>query len=379
MTRSTNPPLAFVCAVSVSVLVAGCSLFSNQPGPTLHPTGGLSTASTIISTETAEPSPTPWLVKTITLVALIGEPKDWTPAGLTWNGIQAAAIQIGAATSLVQPLSNAELTADVDTAAGADGTVVVTVGPSADAAVQAAAAAHQTTQFLEVDVVPPAGSPANVHGLAFDEAEAGYLGGYVAAAFAGRGKVGMVADTQTDTSSANYAAGFRSGASEAVPGVTVSVAYAGTPDAPDKGRTAAASLVKAGDSVIMAMPSLSGIGAMREACTRKAQLVAVGTDAWQTVPDVRPCLIVSVMKRYDVAVTTAIFGVAAGRTLPLVTLNDVANGGIALSDFHAGLPAGFQASLDAVLGTLKSGPPRPTPAPPTAEPSARASGSPEPS
>jgi basic membrane lipoprotein Med (substrate-binding protein (PBP1-ABC) superfamily) len=129
----------------------------------------------------------------------------------------------------------------------------------------------------------------------------------------------------------------------------------------------------------MAMPSLSGIGAMREACTRKAQLVAVGTDAWQTVPDVRPCLIVSVMKRYDVAVTTAIFGVAAGRTLPLVTLNDVANGGIALSDFHAGLPAGFQASLDAVLGTLKSGPPRPTQAPPTAEPSARASGSPEPS
>ncbi len=164
----------------------------------------------------------------------------------------------------------------------------------------------------------------------------------MAAAFAGTGKVGMVGDTQTDTSSANYAAGFRSGASEAVPGVTVSVAYAGTPDAPDKGRTAAAGLVKAGSSVIMAMPSLSGIGALREACARKAQLVAVDTDAWQTVPDVRPCLIVSVMKRYDVAVTAAHPRPSRrGSTLPRVTLNDVANGGIALSDFHADLPAGL--------------------------------------
>ncbi len=62
----------------------------------------------------------------------------------------------------------------------------------------------------------------------------------------------------------------------------------------------------------MAMPSLSGIGALREACARKARLVAVDTDAWQTVPDIQPCLIVSVMNRYDVAVTAAIVAIATG-------------------------------------------------------------------
>ncbi len=145
----------------------------------------------------------------------------------------------------MQPVSNADLSNDLDGAAGSEGAVVVTFGADADAAVQAAAAAHPTTQFLEIDVVVPDGSPANVHGLAFDEAESGYLGGYVAAEFAGSGTVGMVGDTQTDTRSANYAAGFRSGAAQADPAVAV-VAYAGSPDLPDKGRAAAAGLVKAG-------------------------------------------------------------------------------------------------------------------------------------
>jgi basic membrane protein A and related proteins len=300
----------------------------------------------------------------VTLVASVGEPKDWTPAGLTWTGIEATAERIGATISLVQPVSNADLMADVDRAAAADGAVVVTVGPAADAAVQAAATAHPKTQFLEMDVAVLATSPPNVHGLVFDEAEAGYLAGFVAASFSGSGKVAMVGDTSADSRSSNYAAGFRNGAAQAAPGVGVAVAYSGSPDLPDRGRTAAAGLVKAGSSIVMAMPSLAGIGALREACIRKAQVVAVETDAWQTLPDIRPCLIVSVIKRYDVAVAAAITAIADSQTVATLTLNDVADGGIALSDFHADLPAGFQGELDALLATLKSEPPRSTPAPP---------------
>ena len=260
---------------------------------------------------------------------------------------------------------------------------MVTVGSAADPAVQAAATAHPATQFLEMDVTVPDSSPPNVHGLAFDEAEAGYLAGYVAAAFAGSGagtgsgSIGMVGDTKTDVRSANYEAGFRSGAAEASPDVTVTVAYATNPSSPDKGRTAASGLVQDGSTVIMAMPSLSGIGALREACAGKAQVVAVDTDAWQTVPDIGSCLIVSVMKRYDAAVAAAIGTANSGGTIPRVTVNDVANGGISYSDFHTTVPAGFPARLAAVLATLKAGPPRPTSAPPTATPSTPASSSPQ--
>jgi len=62
------------------------------------------------------------------------------------------------------------------------------------------------------------------------------------------------------------------------------------------------------------------------------------------VPDIQPCLIVSVMNRYDVAVTAAIDTANSGDTIPRVTVNDVANGGIALSEFHATLPADIRPS-----------------------------------
>jgi hypothetical protein len=35
-------------------------------------------------------------------------------------------------------------------------------------------------------------------------------------------------------------------------------------------------------------------------------------------------------------------------------MNGVANGGIALSDFHVNLPAGFRDELDALLATLRT-------------------------
>jgi basic membrane protein A len=296
-------------------------------------------------------------------VAQIGSPTDWTPAGLAWHGVQSAATQIGATSSLVTPTSNADYPADLDAAASAGGAVVITVGQQADAPVQAAAAAHPTTQFFEMDVVVPSSAPVNVHGLVFDEAEEGYLGGFVAAWFSTSKMVGMVGDYKTDAHSNNYAAGFQSGAAQARPGTTVTIAYAGNPDIPASGFSTAAGLVTAGNDVVMASPSLSGIEALRGACGAKAKLVALDTDAWHTVPDVASCLIVSVMKRYDSAAAAAIAAAEAGNTMPRLFVNDVSTGGIALGVFHADLPTGFQASLDALMDTLRSNPPRPTPVP----------------
>jgi basic membrane protein A len=362
MNRSKTPKLVLAIAgAALTVVLAGCGIFSNTPSPTPKPTGTPGDG-TSIPTETAAPTPSPQLVSSITLIASIGEPKDWTPAGLTWKGVQTAAAQAGATATLVQAVTNADLAKEIDKAA-VKGAVVVTVGPDADAAMQAAAKAHADTQFVEMGVAVPASSPANLHGVVFDEAEAGYIGGYVAAAFATSGKIGMVGDTTTDTHSTNYATGFKAGASQASSGTSVAFAYAGTADAPDQGRTAAAGLVTAGNTVIMATPSLSGIGALREACGRGAKLVAVDTDAAQTVPDIKSCLIVSVMSRYDVAISAAIATLASGTALPGVTTSDVATGGITLSDFHAGLPSGFQTKLDAVMAALKSEADQATPAP----------------
>jgi basic membrane protein A len=357
--RNLPPRSALIAAAFVAVvvlLVATCNFFPTSPGPTASPTGPLMTATGTLATPQASPSPTAQLVKTITLVASIAEPKGATPSGLTWKGVQDAGAAIGASTSLVSPVSNADLASAVDAAAAGDFAVVVTIDPDADAAVRAAAVAHPSAQFFEVDVAVSTTSPANVHGIVFDEAQVGYLAGFAAGSFSGGGKVGFVADLAADLRSANYVSGFRSGAAQAGKGIGVAVAYAGTSVAPDKGRTAAAGLVKSGVGVVSALADLSGIGAFREACGLKARLVAVDTDAWQVVPDVRPCLIVSVLKRYDVAVGNALLHAAAGRTPSTVTLEDVANRGIALSDFHTDRPAGFDSQLAGVLAALANRP-----------------------
>ncbi|HEX7496817.1 MAG TPA: BMP family ABC transporter substrate-binding protein [Candidatus Limnocylindrales bacterium] len=353
--RSLPPRSALIAAAFVAVLVllvATCNFLPASPGPTGSPTGSLPTATGTPATPQASLSPTAQLVKTITLVASIAEPKGASPSGLTWKGVQDAGAAIGASTSLVSPVSKADLASAVDAAAAGDLAVVVTVDPDADAAVRAAAVAHPTAQFFEVDVAVSTTAPANVHGIVFDEAQVGYLAGFVAGSFSDGGKVGFVADLAADLRSANYVSGFRSGAAQAGKAIGVSVAYAGTSVAPDKGRTAAAGLVKSGVGVVSALADLSGIGAFREACGLKARLVAVDTDAWQVVPDVRSCLIVSVLKRYDVAVANALLHAAAGRTASSITLEDVATGGIALSDFHADRPAGFDSQLAGVLASL---------------------------
>jgi basic membrane protein A len=299
------------------------------------------------------------------MVSTIAKPKDASPSGLTWKGVQAAGTKIGVAATLVEPASRSDLASAVEQAASGLLAVVVTIGFDANGAVQIAAAAHPSAQFFEVGVAVPVTSPDNVHGIVFDEAQAGYLAGFVAGSFSGAGKVGFIGDTATDARSANYAAGFASGASQARAGTIVSIAYVGSPDSPDEGRTTAATLVKSGVNVLTAVPDLSGIGAVREACARQARLVAVETDAWLVIPDVRSCLIVSVLERYDASVENAILAVSSGRTVPAIEVEDVSTGGIALSDFHGEQPAGFGTLLAGVLAALEKGPPHPTPAPPT--------------
>jgi basic membrane protein A len=310
------------------------------------------------------PSPSPGLVKSIVLVGEVGQSAAGTPSALAWAGVQDAAGGIGATADLVTPTSMAELTAAVTQAATDGKTVVVTVGPGAAAAVLKAAQEHAGTQFFELDQAVPDKAPANLHGLVFDEAEAGYLAGVVASSLTSSHVVGLVGYTKTDIRTANYAAGFRNGAAYIHPGDVVSVAYSGRADDPQKGRAAAAGLVKGKADVIAAVPDITGIGALRDACFRKALVIGLGADAAALVPDVKPCVAVSILKRYDTAVRDAILRFDSGTAVPATILADVASGGISVGEFgaSAGSP-GLADSLAGVLAAMKNGPPRPTPTP----------------
>ena len=343
-------------------MLAGCNFFSN-PGPTASGLGTSEPSASAAPSPTPTPTPVPRSVGSIVLVAAIGESGAGTPSAVAWQGIQEAGGNLGAAVSLVNPLTRAELAAAVAAAAERGTAVVVTVGSGAFQAVMDAAAAHPATQFLVLDQAIADDAPANVRGLIFDESEAGYLAGVVAAGVTESKKVGFVGDLQTDASSASYAGGFRNGSAEIDPSIEAEIAYAGRQDDTQRGRTAAAGLVKDGADVVVAMAGISGDGALRGACDRKAKVIALETDATLMLPDISGCLVVSVVKRYDVAIRDAVLGYAAGGDVPRVTMNDVASGGIALTEFHAPVPPALKDRLATVLAVLESGPPRPTPTP----------------
>jgi basic membrane protein A len=363
--------------------VAGCDVFSGGGSSTSPTDSGTATqAATATPAPTPSPSPTPQLVHSVTLL-IIGQVEEAAPAGLAWAGLQDAAATLGVTPDLVQAASPADLDAAVAAASSDDGAVVVTVGAAATHAGATAAAAHPGTQYLQLGVAASEGSPSNVHGIVFDQAQTGYLAGFVAGSFSTSGKVAFVGVSATDQATANYAAGFTSGVDESAralsgdpaassdgsagasggpdtpaPAATgstppaASISYTGTSTAPEKGRAASAAAIKAGSDVLVAMPDLSGYGAMRDACGRKALIVAIGSDAWKTLPDVQSCLIGSVLERSDVTVRDAILSVAHGGSLPSLVVGDVANGGIAVSDLHVDAPAGFPERLGGVLAAM---------------------------
>jgi basic membrane protein A len=359
--------VAALAALGLAAVVSGCGLVSNDPRPSAAASFASPAASHEPATPEPTPAPTPRPVRSIVLVADVGETQAGTPSAVAWLGVQKVASDVGATSSMTVPRSAAELSGAIQNAATSGADVVVSLGVRAATATLTAAMANPAVQFFSLDQAVPADAPGNLHAIAFDESEMGYLAGVIAASLSRAASVGLVGDEDSSAATANYAAGFRNGALFADPAAIVDVAYAGTPDDPAKGRAAEARLGGGKADVIAATLDLSGIGAMREACARGSSVVALDTDAWLLVPDIRPCLVTSVRKLYDVAIEAAIREYAAGGKETSVFLADVAGGGIGLSDFHVTEPAALAARLDRVVGDMRAGPPRPT-APPTPVP-----------
>ena len=367
-----RPALVALASLCVAAILAGCGFFSNAPLPsTALPSLGIDS-----SPDAVTPAPTSRPVRSIALIADVGESEAGTASALAWKGVQWVATDLGAASSMKIPKSARELWNEVQAAATTGATVVVTVGADAGAATRTAALANPSVEFFALDQPIADGAPGNLHVIVFDESEMGYLAGVIAASLSRTGSVGLVGDENSDTATENYAAGFRNGARLANPAAVVALANAGSPDDPAKGRAAVASLIAGQADVVAAILDVSGIGAMREACARNALVIALDTDAWLLAPDVRPCLAASVLKLYDVEIVAAILLYARGGGVAGSLLGDAAAGGIGLTDFHVFEPATLTDLLKRVTGDMRAGPPRPTAAPPSTATAAPATSSP---
>ncbi|KRE42923.1 BMP family ABC transporter substrate-binding protein [Knoellia sp. Soil729] len=188
---------------------------------------------------------------------------------------------------------------------------IVTVGFLMTEATRTAAAANTTTKFIGVDQFQES-DVANVTGLVFPEANAGYAAGYLAGLLTKTNKIGVVLGQEIPPTQ-NYAKGYEQGSKAANPKISVAKVYhpAGDNAFSDSpwGAGEAKKMLAQGADIIFGAGGGTGNGALGEVAKSKGAgeslyCIGVDLDQWDTVPEAHPCLVTSAEKKLTDGTTT---------------------------------------------------------------------------
>lgn len=196
--------------------------------------------------------------------------------------------------------------------------VVVASGFLFENAMFEVATKYPDVNFILVDGVPrdPSNDEEvemdNVSSYLFNETEAGYLAGYVAAQTSGTGKYGFIGGMEIPTVE-RFGWGYVQGIQDAKGEGEVYYQYAGKFDAPDIGKTMASSMYDQGVDTIFIAAGGTGIGAVTEAIERSESkdediwVVGVDKDMYEeglfkSGEEEKSVILTSALKRVDQAI-----------------------------------------------------------------------------
>ena len=193
---------------AVALLVAGCG--SSDDG----------------ASGTTESTPTGIKVG---LITDLGQLNDHGFNQLAYGGLKRAERELGVQGRVVESASAADYVPNMTSLARKGYDLIVSVGYAQADAIAQAAKSFPDTRFaiVDVDQTTLKGKPTNVEGLLFREQEVGYIVGYLAALQAkraGTNHVSAVAGFKEPPVD-RYLAGYRAGATSAVPGTIVKWGY----------------------------------------------------------------------------------------------------------------------------------------------------------
>jgi basic membrane protein A len=292
---------------------------------------------------------------------------------LAWSGVQLAEKELGAQVKPVEVLDNSLVIKNVDDLVNQGYTVIVMVSPQLrDLAIEAAKKYPQIT-FIGVDHAQDTVLP-NLVGLIFNEDQAGYLAGALAASMSKTGKVGAVLGTDVIPQLWAFGEGFRKGAQDQKPGIEVTLVYHNQVPIeksfidPEWGSLQANAMLDNKIDVIFAAAGATGNGTLLAIADRKASGamgIGVDTDQYTTLSDAQPILLSSSVKQVDQGILTILKQIKDG-----TVKGGNFRGSIGLAPFHdfeSKIPADVKQSLSDLQQKLASGqltielPARPTP------------------
>ncbi len=198
---------------------------------------------------------------------------------------------------------------------------------------------------------------ANVESLFFSEQDAGAMVGVVAGMLEKQGKakknqgvisaVGGISIPPVN----HYIAGYKWAATLEDPGLKVLVGYSNDFTDPAKCKNIANSQISAKSDIVFQVAGGCGLGALQAA--GQAGVYSIGVDADQKTADAS--VILSALKKVDVATFTAIKGVVDGKFVGGALTFNIANDGAGYAVDNFQMPADIQAEVDAVKAKIKAG------------------------
>ena len=280
---------------------------------------------------------------------------------LAWDGFLKARDELGVDVLLVESREQADYVPNLRRLARSGYDVIVGVGFLLTDAIDQVAAEFPKVRFAIIDSVV---DRPNVASYVFKEEEGSFLAGVLAAQVTtqkGNPRVnpanrvlGFVGGMEFPLIK-KFEVGFRAGAAAVDPGIRVLVGYAGSFTDPGKGKEIARAQIAQGADVIYHASGSTGIGVIEAA--REAGRYAIGVDTDQNA--LAPgTVLVSVLKRVDVASFEAIRGAVQGTFKPGVHVLGLSEGGVALSPLHeAGrdIPQEFMRKVEAYAEMIRAG------------------------
>jgi basic membrane protein A len=370
----------------LSLLATAALIFSAcGSGATNPPSQAATATGTPSEVATTAPTPAPSSSLVIGVVTDIGTLNDKNFNEYSYKGAVDGAAAIGAAEpkSLV-PADQTAYAADIKSFVDANANIIVTVGFNLASATVQAAHDNPNIWFIGVDQSPicvtPDGLPdANFAckgdpktllpkyiSLQFQEDQAGYLAGMVAAGISASHEIGAIGGTTLCAPCVRYIQGYALGAAAIDPTTKVDTAYvtndfsAAAFQDQAGGKTFAENFLAQHKNVdvLFQVAGLTGNGVLDAACAANIKGIGVDVDQYLSYPAADPCLVTSAEKHLETSVSSAVQAIAGNSAVPGDNVFNAANDGIGIADFHdkaSLISADLQAKITAALAAMKAG------------------------
>ena len=356
----------FSIALTVlSLLAAACAPQAASTPAAPAPTQAAASVATQAPTTAPASSSSDCSLK-IGYVSDVGKINDQSFNQASWTGVQEGAKALGLPEkcySFIETVDSADYETNINSFVKEGFSLIVTSGFAMGQATRKVAQENPKVLFIGIDQqqVDENNKPAplaNVVGLNFHEDIGGFLAGAAAGLMTKSNVVGGVFGCQFIPAVARYEVGFHNGVSYVNPDAKIIDVY--HPGSIDQcfsdssfGSETAQSFIDQGADVVYGAGGLTANGALITACNKGALVIGTDMDQFNTLPEVKDCILSSAMKDIVSGVKDLIVKANAGEFKGGDTF-----GPSTLAPFHnldSKVPADVKAKLTDIAQKLDSG------------------------